>query len=423
MRSWLTYIFLLMVACGTVLTSCSDVLSEEGLGTCDDRTTVQLTLSLSGSGPMSRDVSADTDGTIPNLDYTTTEQCAMDVDDIYILAFKKEPTDSYTLLDWVANLELVPSATKYYEYTIKGRMRPYDATVKFVVLANLHQNNISALNNGMDAFLTANKGKSPEDIYAQLIYNYDANDTNKGGKWVIDNRRIPMWGETNDATLSSTYNQFINMSGIPLYRAVAKVQIWVGMKNGLAGPDEKFNTDDDFIINQIIVNNANEQGYCVSQKELDTNPNIQYTTPDIPNDVTKQSAGISYVPKNENVSYQIDGQQNRVQYNDAKQCYADFIYLPEQVNSDGNEVTITVKYTYGLDENNNPKQGEGTIKFIDNNGYYNVVRNHSYIFNIRGVSDAEEVEPTLFYQVINWTTINNGELIFGNGSGNVNTIE
>ena len=41
---------------------------------------------------MSRDVSAGNDGTIPDLDYTTTEQCAMDVDDIYILAFKKEST-------------------------------------------------------------------------------------------------------------------------------------------------------------------------------------------------------------------------------------------------------------------------------------------------------------------------------------------
>jgi hypothetical protein len=30
------------------------------------------------------------------------------------------------------------------------------------------------------------------------------------------------------------------------------------------------------------------------------------------------------------------------------------------------------------------------------------------------------VSFTLQYQVINWTEINNGELIFGNGDGNVN---
>ena len=86
MRSWLTYIFLLMVAFGTVLTSCSDVLSEEGLGTCDDRTTVRLTISFGGDDdPMSRDVGSDQTPKDDDLDYTTEAQAEIVTGDVYAL--------------------------------------------------------------------------------------------------------------------------------------------------------------------------------------------------------------------------------------------------------------------------------------------------------------------------------------------------
>ena len=50
----------------------------------------------------------------------------------------------------------------------------------------------------------------------------------------------------------------------------------------------------------------------------------------------------------------------------------------------------------------------------------NLVRNHWYVYNVKSVTIETGVSFTLQYQVINWTEINNGELIFGNGDGNVN---
>ena len=91
-----TDIFLLMVACGTVLTSCSDVLSEEGLGTCDDRTTVRLTISFGGNnGTISRDVDSKDEG----LDYTTSGQAEINAEDIYALVVDASGNFLYRIKD------------------------------------------------------------------------------------------------------------------------------------------------------------------------------------------------------------------------------------------------------------------------------------------------------------------------------------
>ena len=46
-----------------------------------------------------------------------------------------------------------------------------------------------------------------------------------------------------------------------------------------------------------------------------------------------------------------------------------------------------------------------------------LVRNHWYKYYIRSIN--KDIECDLFYQVIDWTEINNGKLIFGNGDGDV----
>jgi len=61
-------------------------------------------------------------------------------------------------------------------------------------------------------------------------------------------------------------------------------------------------------------------------------------------------------------------------------AYENEIYLPEKVNTTGgNEISLTVHYTY------HNKAKVGTIKFRTNGDgdIFDVIRNHSYLFNIK----------------------------------------
>ena len=395
MRSWLTYIFLLMVACGTVLTSCSDVLSEEGLGTCDDRTTVRLTISFGGDDdPMSRDVGSNPAPKDDDLDYTTEAQAKIVDGDIFALVVNEDNT----LVEYIDDLHIVGTVAQdqnnYYTWTLEGTMRPTTGNnkVKIVLLANLKENGIT---NPHGYFVNLEEGKDlTTDVYTSLIYSYN------GSTWSLSNNRIPMWGETAATTVPASSNPEL---ACYLYRAMAKVQIWVDKKNGLPGEDGKLGTDDDFTITKITVKNANNQGYCVHVADNQPTTNTQYTQPKVPTSVQVQ----------EDIVYNVDDKDsNDDTFNDARQAFSDMIYLPEQVNLDANgkellnAVTIEVTYNY------NGENGKvGTIHFTED-----IIRNHSYIFNINVSNDAT---PTLYYQVIDWTTVDNGTLNFGNATGDV----
>ena len=203
-------------------------------------------------------------------------------------------------------------------------------------------------------------------------------------------RRIPMWGQSQPTTVPPTEN--IDLACY-LYRAVAKVQIWVNMKQGIEG----------FVINKIEVKNIHTKGYCVSTENYDTsNPN--YTTEVKPYAAPSVPAGNA---ETQTVTYGSDETSLNVETN-----YSDMIYIPEQFNFDAdgkelsNAVIIEVTYNYNGDEDK-----IGTIHFTED-----IIRNHSYIFNINVSND---VNPTMYYQVIDWQTINNGTLNFGNGNGDV----
>jgi hypothetical protein len=294
--------------------------------------------------------------------------------------------------------------------TIKGRMRPQPSAINvyFAVLANLTQNEIKEANGNevtdMVAFLNDMLGQTSDAVYQKLIYN--TND----GRWITNQKRIPMWGKTAIKQLNK--GTLIN-DGCDLYRAVAKVQIWVNGKEGLAGTTDLTSDNDDFKITSIVVNNANSQGYCASLFTPDPSYAIQYEDASVPNSVSTL-APITYIPEDKDVVYEIDGGEKQ-SFNDARESYSDFIYLPEHdITGGDNDVTITVNFTY------NGEERTGTLYFknYQTGNLWDVIRNHSYVFNITGVNLNVDTD-ILEYQVIDWTTINNGELTFGNANGNV----
>lgn len=363
MKSWLKYICL-FACCMPMLSSC--VLDEEVLDVAEScQATVELTLSYSDDSPMSRDVSPDDeDGSIPGLDNTTPEQKYLSINDIFVLAFEQEVDQTWTLLDYVKDLQLVVGNDNIY--TIKGNMPQQSAskTIRFVVLTNLVQNGIVVGENALTSkesvenYLKGMLGETDSAIYDDLIYNYDvAND----GTWIIADRRIPMWGVSAGTTLNRSK---IDISEISLYRAVAKVQIWVNGKKGFKGPDNV-----DFTINRIDIKNANKQGYCVSREVPDESINVQYQNASVPVNATSRQ-DISFDDL------------------EVKQYFSDQIYLPEHKYQVGDVVTLTIHYTY----NGQDKQVTATFN-------EDIIRNHSYIFNINKVN---EVTEEIYYVVDEW---------------------
>ena len=394
MKSWFKYICL-FAGCVLSLPSC---IYDEVIDADTTQTSVELTLSYA-QDPMSRDVGSKDD----ESDYTTETQCALDINDIFILAFKKTDNTTDELIGLVEDLRMVGN-------TIKGRMRPQPSAINvyFAVLANLTQNEIKEANGNevtdMVAFLNDMLGQTSDAVYQKLIYN--TND----GRWITNQKRIPMWGKTAIKQLNK--GTLIN-DGCDLYRAVAKVQIWVNGKEGLAGTTDLTSDNDDFKITSIVVNNVNSQGYCASLLTPDPSYAIQYEDASVPNSVSTL-APITYIPEDKDVVYEIDGGEKQ-SFNDARESYSDFIYLPEhEITGGDNDVTITVNFTY------NGEERTGTLYFknYQTGNLWDVIRNHSYVFNITGVNLNVDTD-ILEYQVIDWTTINNGELTFGNANGNV----
>ena len=402
MKSWFKYICL-FAGCVLSLPSCT---YDELIDADTTETSVELTLSYA-QDPISRDVGSKND----ESDYTTETQCALDLNDIFILAFKKTDNTTDELIGLVEDLTMVGN-------TIKGRMRPQPSAINvyFAVLANLTQNEIKDANGNvvtnMVTFLKGMIGQTSDAVYQKLIFN--TND----GKWLdVYNEttkkwepRIPMWGKTNVKQLDK--GALIN-DGCDLYRAVAKVQIWVDNKKGLEGTDPNSN-DDDFKITSIVVNNANSQGYCASLLTPNSSSAIQYENASVPNNVSTLET-ITYIPEDKDVEYEIDGEEKQ-SFNDARESYSDFIYLPEhEITGGDNDVTITVNFTY------NGEERTGTLYFKDyqTGNPWDVIRNHSYVFNITGVNSAVDTESTLQYQVMNWTSVTNPNLTFGNDYGNV----
>ena len=410
-----------MVACATVLTSCNNVLDEEGIAECDDRTTVRLTISFGGDGgPMSRDVGNNPAPKDDDLDYTTEEQAEIVAEDIYALVVD---ASSGKFLYRIKDLQIIdgPASDNYYTRTLEGTMIQTTQPVKIVLLANLIQNNIKVSETTyldskakVEALIDSYDQNNVQTlttvstIYNQLIYNYDGTITTDSetktqvgtGPWSLSNRRIPMWGESQLTTVPPEPGVTLTCY---LYRALAKVQIWVNGKQGIDG----------FEINSITVNNIHTKGYCVSQAttfdedgpnyDLDGNGTydvLPYALPSIPDN-----------PGTQNVTYgSVDSPLN------VTDAYSDMIYLPEKINKGvNNPVTIIVNYTY------NKTLYEGIIRFTeggveDQSKAFDIIRNHSYIFNINVSNDAE---PAMYYEVINWTSVNNGTLNFGNGNGDV----
>lgn len=361
MNKYLLYTVLFI---GLSFVSCTD--KNAFFDEMGQKVPVSLTVSFTGDVP-SRDVNDKDD----NLDYTTDPQSAMSSDDTYVLIVSQADNK---LLGLVQDLKLELVYNNYNEKRLLGNI-PADFVgkeIRLVILTNLTQNqlDLGEEESSVKDFLESKIGETASSIYQSLVYSYQYEDApweilDKDGK---QKRRIPMWGETGEFTLPVEGK---NISCL-LYRAIAKVNIWINGKEGI----------NSFKINSITVNHANNGGYVVSSKELSSDITVQYTTPDVPATVTPFS-------DTEKITY------SNLTDEQATKAFSDVIFLPEHDNTSKEKtpVSLTVNYDF-----NGDKGLEKNIEFKDKSeAPFDVVRNHSYIFDIVKIHDdfifEVKVEP------------------------------
>ena len=352
MKKWYSYIILALVCIG--FASCQDSDTVPQLQT-DGRVSVHLQIALPGGDSAQRGATArsfENGGT----DDTTSDQKALSDDDVFVLVFQNG-----VLIDQVKGLrfDAVTGGTNPSSRTLTGTfVQPEtDGSLELVVLTNLVQNQLVDVANstlsGIQAFFDGKKGSSPSAIYESLIYQYGSS------KWNIQNRRIPMWGTTGTFSLDRA-NEL--KKSCNLHRAVAKLGFLINAAD--AGSEGR--GIDGFTITGIRISGVMDRGYCVSQAAMS---NDHYTTPYVPAAAGTQTITYSdlYVTTN----------------------YKDRIYLPEQVIEE-NPLTITVSYTY-----------KGKAKTKDITFDENVIRNHSYLYNITSVT-PDDFDVTISYAVEEW---------------------
>lgn len=343
MKTLISRLLLIAVGCIALL-SCS---KEDTMDNVESMIDVRLSLSISGTA-----YTKDTDNRNATLDYTTDNQNK--VNDLYILLVDKNNKFQYLVDELIVQNE---ENTLY-----KGYMERPQAGSRLVLLANVNQQGFGG-NINTATWLEGFKGQDVKNIYDSAIMD------NSTGNWDLTGKSIPMWGEVE---IGEPVSGNVSLS-CNLYKALAKINIWVNEKQGIEG----------FVITKIVVKNSLDKGYCVSQSQLSPDINIQYQSPWIPADAKNRTADCEYT----NLS--------------VTDAYSDMIYTVEQDNSAEGMNAITIDVHYTMDG----EAGVGTIQFKDDKDEaFDVIRNHSYIFNITKVSGVE-TNVSLIYDVVDYYDI------------------
>lgn len=353
MKKWYSYIILALVCIG--FASCQDSDTVPQLQT-DGRVSVHLQIALPGGDSAQRGATARSfeDG---GTDDTTSDQKALSDDDVFVLVFQNG-----LLIDQVKGLrfDAVTGGTNPSNRTLTGTfVQPEtDGSLELVVLTNLVQNQLvdvanSSTLSGIQAFFDGKKGSSPTAIYESLIYQYGSSE------WNIQSRRIPMWGTTGTFSLDRA-NEL--KKSCNLHRAVAKLGFLINATN--AGSEGQ--GIDGFTITGIRISGVMDGGYCASLNTLGPSASY-YASPSVPTTAQALAGDLNYTGLNVTTNY----------------------YLPEQVIGDS-PLTIAVSYTY------KGKDKTKEIAFDEN-----VIRNHSYLYNITSVT-PDDFDVTISYAVEEW---------------------
>lgn len=267
----------------------------------------------------------------------------------------------------VTNLQITGLAGSEIRYLEGKTSNLYEGEIEIVVLINLKSR-------GVNPSTTDFENKSVEETYKLLEYSYGTE------AWTLsEEKRIPMWGNLK-MTLQT--GPTVNRGNIDVYRAVAKTNILVNNGTGL----------DNFILRSIRVYYANTKGYCAPlQSDITAgDTEVRFSETSIPASNSQRETPLIFT-WNQDIT--INTFENQ-------------IYIPESNNTkpgeDKKPLCLVVGGIFGGEGLvNNGEESYYRIDFKDNleSGnkndlrVYDVIRNHSYVFNIRSVSNPGTPTP------------------------------
>ncbi len=337
-------------------------------------------------------------------DNTVLQQYIAD-GDVYVLVFENTVQTG----DPVWSLYAVPDISSFSgengdaSRTLTAIMKKpaEDKTIIIDVVANLVENGVYTSTSVAESTLTSMIGQSRENVYKDIgSFTCPKNDedNNPYGVWTLDadngGRYLPMWGQSYDSTTMALQSYSITpyseevYASCGLYRSVAKIGVTI---------DESCET---FQLKEIYVYYPNNEGTFVSLPTADNwtaDKTVQFTVPEVPDNATTRSIEYPLVYKWETALT-------------AGEQYLNNIYVAEadNKNTTGDPVCLVVGGYYlggdyngeGLSDNDYPLDyyridltSTATSGTTLGEGAYDIIRNHSYIFNILAANSPGTSDP------------------------------
>ena len=225
---------------------------------------------------------------------------------------------------------------------------------------------INALENGISASaIKSLLGKTLAEVHNTLIYSYPDDPSGNPLVWNLSSRYLPMWGMTKnlDLSRSDTYGS------CDIYRSVAKMSLMV---------DESCTG---FQMEEVYVYYMERKGYLMSGHTPDAAMSKQYMLPDVPETSVQTTL------------------KNSVMYDVSDNGIANRIFVPESDNKTPASSKKQLKIVVGGTWSGEGIEGAGKKNYwridmcdeLDNP--YDIIRNHSYIYNITKVSNPGTPTP------------------------------
>lgn len=358
----LSYI-LLLIGCMLFIACTDNILQETACGKVELKLTLNLPEEEVNSS--SRVTGSNTD--TPYLDETTKEQRY--IKDVAILAMRNGKVD---FIPENITLEGDEGDQGSNIRTITMTVPASDQPIDILVLLN-------AKENGIDVTEDNYIGKTEEEVHDKLVFKYPVNT------WDINDRKLPMFGKAKDIDISSLHS----FGYCDIYRSLAKMAVQV---------DEDCKT---FNLKEVYLYYMEQEGYFMSAHTPETDVYTQYTQPDVPTTSVQT------------------GTDNAKKFDVTDNAIFNKIYLPESNNKTPQNSKKELKVVVG-----GIYTGEGLVESGELSYYridmsderdqpFDIIRNHSYIFNIINVENPgtpspdkalDHAVPALKVEVEDWVT-------------------
>ncbi|MCD8313256.1 MAG: hypothetical protein LUC24_03765 [Bacteroidales bacterium] len=315
------------------------------------------------------------------------------LNDVYALIFD----ESGSSLEYAVRMSRISGdATDAQQtYTAALDIGETAITTQMWIVANVEQNGYPS------GDLQTLIGSSMSAVAEALVFDYDCALNDDGQTytgWDISERCLPMWGhaylsaseETIHLDPDSDAEVWVYAS---LHRAVAKMGFSVNLTS-----DDGQETGDTFTLKEVYVYYANDSGSAVpfgtsgddNQQYHDPSTGLtyHYTKPTVPTSSTQFG-------KENPIKYNVNGDTG---ITDGEEWYNQ-IFLCESDNTDSDTpVVVVVGGVYAPEGvSDHDEMSYYRIDFTETGGSdsdpVDIIRNHSYLFNIVSVTDAGTSDP------------------------------